>query len=223
MDEEFENQIVQMIDNAEKMSRDYELAIKKNKYDTECPYLKIINIYENIKQKLVDRGWNEQASVYNNQIKFYYEKLERDKKLREVELQKKQKQKEYEELHKLNEIESVRATILSLNKEEEILDYEEKRKAKVVESEEIFAIISNAERMAKDYEHGINTRGILQLNCPYQKIIDIYKEAKERLNSIGWEEESHKLMDSISYYNDKLKKDKKLREIERKKIAPYSS
>ncbi len=67
-------------------------------------------------------GWNEQAVIYNKQIKFYYEKLEKDKKLREIEAQKVQKQKEYKELHKTNEIDTIRAVILSLNKEEEILD-----------------------------------------------------------------------------------------------------
>ena len=76
MDEKFENQIEQMIDNAEKMARDYELAIKKSKYEIKCPYPKIIKIYEDIRQKLIDYGWNEQAVICNKQIKFYREKLE---------------------------------------------------------------------------------------------------------------------------------------------------
>ncbi len=58
---------------------------------------------------------------------------------------------------------------------------------------------------------------ILHLNCPYEKIIEIYKEVKKRFEIIGWKEESNKLIDSIRYYNDKLEKDKRLREIETKK------
>ena len=217
MDEKFENQIAQMIDNAEKMARDYELAIKKSKYETKCPYPKIIKIYEGIRQILINYGWNEQAMIYNEQIKFYHEKLEKDKKLREIEAQKVQKQKEFEELHKIKEIDTIRAVILSLNKEEEILDFEAKKKEKVEESEEIFNMISNAERMAKEYEQEIKMSSIIHLDCPYEKIIEIYKEVKKRFENIGWKEESRKLIDSIRYYNDKLEKDKRLREIEERK------
>ena len=218
MDEKFENQIAQMIDNAEKMARDYELAIKKSKYEIKCPYPKIIKIYEGIRQMLIDYGWNEQAMIYNEQIKFYHEKLEKDKKLHEIEAQKVQKQKEFEDLHKINEIDTIKAVILSLNKEEEILDFEAKKKEKVEESEEIFNMINNAERMAKEYEQEIKMSSILNLDCPYEKIIEIYKEVKKRFENIGWKEESSKLIDSIRYYKEKLEKDKKFREIEEKKL-----
>jgi len=219
MDEKFENQISEMIDNAEKMARDYKLAIKKSKYETKCPYPKIIKIYEKIRQMLIDYGWNEQAVIFNKQIKFYHEKLEKDKKLREFEAQKVQKQKEFKELHKIKEIDTIRAVIFSLNKEEETLDFEAKKKEKVEESEEIFNMISNAERIAKEYEQEIKMGSILHLDCPYEKIIEIYKEVKKRFENIGWKEESRKLIDSIRYYNDKLEKDKRLREIEEKKLT----
>ena len=43
MDEKFESQVVaEMIDNVEKIARDYELAIKKNIFEIKCPYSKII-------------------------------------------------------------------------------------------------------------------------------------------------------------------------------------
>jgi len=219
MDEKFENQIAQMIDNAEKMARNYELAIKKNKYEIKCPYPKIIKIYEDIRQKLIDYGWNEQAVIYQKQIKFYHEKLERDKKLREIEAQKVQKQKDFEDLRKINEIDTIRAVIFSLNKDEEILNLEEKKKEKLEDSEEIFNMISNAERIAREYEQEIKRDNILHVDCPYEKIIEIYKEVKKRFQNIGWKEESSKLIDSISYYKVRLKKDKKLREIEEKKLT----
>jgi hypothetical protein len=116
---------------------------------------------------LIDHGWNEQAVIYNKQIKFYQEKLEKDKKLREIVVQKVQKQKEIEELHKIKEINTIRAVIFSLNREERILDFEEKKKEKLKESEEIFNMISNAERMAKEYEKEIKRGRILHLDCPY--------------------------------------------------------
>ena len=219
MGEKFENQVTEMIDNVEKIARDYELAIKKNKFEIKCPYPEIIKIYESIRQMLIDYGWNEKAMIFNNQIKFYQKKLEKDKKLREIKVQKMQKWKEIKELYKIKEINTLRAVILSLNKEEMILDFEEKKKEKLKESEEIFNMIDNAKRMAKEYEKERKKGRILYLDCPYEKIIEIYKEVVKRFESIGWKEESSKLIDSIEYYNNKLEIDKRLREIEKRKLA----
>jgi len=220
MVEKFRSQVVvEMINTVEKIARDYKLAIKKNKFEIKCPYLKIIKAYESIRQTLINYGWNEQAMIFNEQLKFYQEKLEKDKKLREIKVQKVLKRKEIEELYKIKEIDTIRAIILSLNKEEMILDFEEKKKEKLKESEEIFNMIDNAERMAKEYEKEIKKGRILYLDCPYEKIIEIYKEVEKRFESIGWKEESSKLIDSIEYYNNKLEKDKRLREIEERKLA----
>ncbi len=220
MGEKFKSQVVaEMINNVEKIARDYELGIKKNKFEIKCPYPKIIQTYESIIQMLINYSWNEQAMIFNEQIKFYQEKLEKDKKLREIKVQKMQKWKEIEELYKIKEINTLRTVILSLNKEERILDFEEKKKEKLKESEEIFNMIDNAERMAKEYEKEIKKGRILYLDCPYEKLIEIYKEVVKRFESIGWKEESSKLIDSIRYYNDKLEKDKRLREIEERKLA----
>ncbi len=57
-----------------------------------------------------------------------------------------------------------------------------------------------------------------KFDWPYEKIIEIYKEVKKRFENIGWKEESSKLIGSIKYYKEKLEKDKKLREIEEKKL-----
>jgi len=219
MGEEFKRQVVaEMIQNVEKIVRDYELAIKKSKFEIKCPYPEIIKLCEIIKQTLIDYGWNEQAMNFNEQIKFYQEKLKKDKKLREIEVQKLEKQKEIEELYKIKEIDTIRAVILSLNNEEMILNLEEKEKERLKESEEIFNMISSAERMAKEYEKEIKKDRILHLDCPYEKIIEIYKNAQKEFRNIGWKEVSSKLFDSIEYYNDKLEKDNRLREIEERKL-----
>ncbi len=220
MGEKFRSQVVaEMINTVEKIARDYELANKKNKFEIKCPYPKIIKAYESIRQTLINYGWNEQTMIFNEQVKFYQEKLEKDKKLREIKVQKVRKRKEIEELYKTKEISTLRAVILSLNKEERILDFEEKKKEKLKESEEIFNMIDNAERIAKEYEKKIKKGRILHLDCPYEKIIEIYKEVVKRFEGIGWREESSKLVDSIEYYNNKFEKDKRLREIEERKLA----
>ena len=96
----FENQISKMVHNAEEMSRKYEFAIRQGKFEEICPYQEIINIYNEAILKLEEKGWFDQANMYSRQINFYKEKLENDKKLREIESQKAQKQKEFEKIIK---------------------------------------------------------------------------------------------------------------------------
>ena len=76
--------------------------------------------------------------------------------------------------NKINEIDTIKAVIFSLNKEEEILNFEEKKQEKLEDYEEIFNMISNAERIAKEYEQEIKRGTILHLDCHYEKILEIY-------------------------------------------------
>ena len=77
-----------MIDVAEREAREYELAIKRGKFEKECPYPKIIEIYKNIREKVYAKGWVEEAKLYTDQIIRYQEKLKKDKNLRELEAEK---------------------------------------------------------------------------------------------------------------------------------------
>ena len=218
-DEEFQNQIVEIINNVEKIAEEYELTIKRGNLEIMCPYSFIIKIYEYLRQVVTDRDWNELAENYYKQIQFYQEKIEKDKKLRKYEALKLEKQKEVKEMRKVGEMDAIRAVITFLTKEEEILDFEEKRREEIRESEEIFNMLNIAEKMARKYEKEIKKGRILQLNCPYNEIIEIYKETKKKFELIGWKEESNKLSDSIRYYQVKVEYDKGLREIEERKIV----
>ncbi|MFX1266606.1 MAG: hypothetical protein ACFFAK_01430 [Promethearchaeota archaeon] len=104
-EELFKTQITEMIDNAEKLAREYDLAmkkaIKKGYLLENCVYPEVIAIYEGVKKKIEEKGWIDQAKIYTNQIKHYEDLLVKDRKLRQVEAQKLEKQKQYEELHKL--------------------------------------------------------------------------------------------------------------------------
>ena len=53
-----------------------------------------------IKEQLLEKGWNEEALIYANQVKLTKEKSEKDKILREIESQKQRKQMEYDQLTK---------------------------------------------------------------------------------------------------------------------------
>ncbi|MFX1574956.1 MAG: hypothetical protein ACFFB0_19640 [Promethearchaeota archaeon] len=207
----FEKKITEIIDKAEKIARAYNLVISKGKFKIMSPYLKIIKIYEYLSKKVIEHGWNEQAVIFDNQIEFYYKKLEKDKKLRKIEAQKVQKQREYEDLHKIQEIDSIRAVLHALDKEQEILNFEEKKKENTEKANQIFNAISNAENLVREYKKEIKTRDILQIEPPYEKVIKIYEEAKKSFESIDWNYESSKIDESIIYYKEEIEKDKNLR------------
>ena len=101
-----------LVDKAEKMARDYELALKKalkeGRLIEESPYRKIIEIYKRIVDNFISKGWKDQALIYADQIKFYQDKWERDKKLRKLEYQKIQRHKNYRDSSKVKAISEIR-------------------------------------------------------------------------------------------------------------------
>jgi len=213
----FNKYISDMVNKAEKKAREYDLVKPEAKFEVECPYPGIIEGYEYIKKLLLDKKWNDQAAIYTQQIRFYQEKSEKDKKLRDIELQKAERDKKYKDLHKIQEIDSIEAVLRSLDKEEELINFEEKKEREIAKSEEIFNMINNAERMEKKYEQEKKKDRILQVDCPYEQIIEIYKEAIKKFESIGWKKESSNIINSIRYYKEKIEKDKILRELALKK------
>jgi len=67
-------------------------AIREKKLlEIEAPYLKIIEIYERLRDMLLQKGWTDQAAIYMSQIQVYTEKFERDKILRDIEAHKLQR------------------------------------------------------------------------------------------------------------------------------------
>ena len=218
-DIEFQNQIIESINDVEKIAEEYELTFKRGNLGIMCPYPFIIKIYEYLRQEIIDRDWNDLAENCYKQIQFYRDKIEKDKKLRKYEALKLQKKREIEETRKVGEIDALRTVINFLEKEEDILDFEEKRRDEIRESEEIFNMLNIAERMAREYEKEVKKGRILQLNCPYDEIIEIYRDIMKKFELIGWKEESNKLSDSIRFYQVKVVHDKGLREIEERKLA----
>jgi len=110
----FQNNLTDMIDNAEKLAREYELslkkAIKKGNMVKECAYPRVIEIYEEVRDRANKKGWKDQAKLYDDQVQHYQNLLEKDKKLRQLEAQKIQKQKIFDEGLKIKK-ESVVAEI----------------------------------------------------------------------------------------------------------------
>jgi len=214
-DTKFEELISLMVDKAEKIAREYEsavrIAIREGTTIEKCPYPEVIDIYTEIREKLIEKGWRKHLEPYNNQIKIYHEKLEKDSVLREVEAQKIQKQKDIEDMHKVKEEDPLEEEIAKMKQ------LEKKKEEDAKFEELISSMVNNAEKIARAYESAIKiaVREKTNLpNCPYPDIIEIYSEVRQKLIEKGWTSHVEPYNNQIKIYRDRLEKDKKLREVE---------
>ncbi|MFX1346245.1 MAG: hypothetical protein ACFFAI_14125, partial [Promethearchaeota archaeon] len=196
-----------LIEEAEKLVKNYEVNIKTDVLLYESPYEKAIANYNQAKKLFQEIGWNDEASRLTNTINFYNEKKERDEKLRDIE----KKKLEEPELDLM--VAKTGAEKELFAKEKRILEIEKKKKDEEKLAEKIFNEMHKAEKMAKDYELKIK-EGIFEQVPPYKEILTIYREARKSFEEIGWMEESMKLLNTIQFYKEKLEKDKRLRSLE---------
>ncbi len=214
-EEEFETLISDLINKAERMERDYERAMKKamkkGKIIEQTPYAEIIDIYNEIRKKVLEKGWGEQAKIYANQIKIYQDKLENYEKLLEVEAQKRERDKQLEEMRKVGKRE------VKPYKPEKIKEIEVGYKEEDILLDQAMNLIDGAEKLVKNYELNIKT-DVLLYESPYNKAIANYEEAQKLFQKIGWNDEANRLINTIKFYREKKDKDEKLREIEKKKL-----
>ncbi|MFX1498167.1 MAG: hypothetical protein ACFFBH_11615, partial [Promethearchaeota archaeon] len=217
-EEIFRVKIDNMIDSAEKLAREYDRemkkAIKKGDLLENCVYPEVITIYEEAKKLALKEGLEKEASVYSNQIKKYSELLEKDNKLREMEANKARKQEEFRKMKKRGKEEPI-----SDLDNQKVKEVETRRKFEQEEQAfetEIDQLLDIAEKMAREYEITIK-RGEFEKECPYPKIIEIYKSIREKVYIRGWTEEAKIYTNQIILYQEKLERDNKLREIETKK------
>ncbi|TKJ23660.1 MAG: hypothetical protein CEE43_03080 [Promethearchaeota archaeon Loki_b32] len=206
----FLDKAMNLIDEAEKDVRSYELSIKKDILVYESPYIKAISNYEEARELFKKIGWNDEANRLIKTIKFYKDKKEKDDKLRIIE----QKKLEKPEI----KLEAVKTETEKefLKRQERLAEFEEKQKEADEIAVKIFSMIQNAERMAQEYELKLKS-GVFDYEAPYEKIIDIYREARKRFEEVNWKEESVKLIDTVNFYKEKLAQDKKIRALESEK------
>ena len=217
-DQAFQEEITFQVNKAEKLAREYEVglkkAIKEGKLLEKSPFDEIIDIYINVRNRLLSKGWEHQAGIYTNQIKIYQEKLDSDKKLRETELEKRKKQEEYEQFKRLDLEKELGKEVIS-----KITQTQIKSEQQVLDSkfeDEIDSMVNNAEKIAREYEIGIK-KGEFDLQCPYPQIIEIYDEIRKKVYTRGWQGEAEVYSNQIRIYREKLQNDIKLRELEEEK------
>lgn len=219
----FEKKINSMVDHANKLERDYESEKKKaikegNLLKTQAPYQQIIKIYHEIQKLLVDRGWGESANQYNDQIKFCEEKSENDQKLRKIEIQKVQKQEEYDAHLKFKENGEQRAEAHKVKAAQQ--KYQKELENEYFQTQ-ITEVINNAQRAAYEYEKKRTKaikEGTLDFESIYPKLINVYNQIIDKLKKRGWVDQTRIYSDEITLLKDKQKNDKRLREIEAQKI-----
>jgi len=209
-DGEFENYIDNIINSTLKDVREYEMAIKRGQFERECPYLKISEIYEDIYKQVYKKGWKDEAELYKKQITIFREKCERDNRLRQLELEKLEKQKVYEE--------SLRVGIdekeINVQKFQEL---EGKKSTNDVILEEAMNLINEAENAVRSYELTIK-KEVLLLTSPYDDAILKYEQAKKKLKEINWIDESNRLIATINFYKEKKARDDSIRELAMQKL-----
>ena len=214
-EEEFSKKIVDLVDEAEKIVREYELAkrkaLRRGEIIMNSPYIEVIEKYKQIRDHVLHRGWNDQANIYNNQVKIYQDKLEKHEKLSEIEVEKAERNKDIEDMHKFSkktEIDSERFKSVDKKREEEEF------------SEHIANLVDKAEKLNRNY--GLQRKkaikkGELLEETPYPEIIEIYKEIRQEVSTRGWGAQVNIYSNQIKIYQDKLERDKKLFEVEAEK------
>ena len=206
-EKEFRRTIEELVDKAEKLTREYELQIRKGNFKQKCFYPEVVHIYTEVRKKLFERGWKKEAQMYTGQIKKYNEKLEKDKKLRKLEAQKKEKEKEFKDYYK--------STAKVPETKQSKVQSKRQINDKLFE-EEISKQVDQAEKLVRDYELQIR-KGNFEQKSVYPEVIDIYTEVRKKLFKRGWEKEARMYTNQIKRYKEKLEKDKKLRKLEEEK------
>ncbi|MCJ7648750.1 MAG: hypothetical protein MUP85_09080, partial [Candidatus Lokiarchaeota archaeon] len=209
-DENFENYIDNIINSTVKEAREYEMAIKRGQFEIDCPYLKISELYEEVYKQVYKKGWKEEAELYKKQIVLFREKFEKDNHLRELELEKIEKQNIYEESFKVGSDE--KAT--NIQKFQEL---EGKKSVKDIKLNEAMNLINEAENAVRSYELSIK-KDVLLLKSPYDDAILKYEQAKEIFKDIEWIDESNRLIATIKFYKEKKVRDDNLRDLEMQKL-----
>ena len=189
-----------LIDEAEKAVKNYEVRIKTKVLLYKSPYEKVISNYNEAKKLFQEIGWNDEAARLINTIKFYNEKKEKDENLREIEKKKLEKP----------EVELIAAKTITnkvlFDKEKKISENEKKKKfeEKFVKAEELQKRQQEAKRKEflkmqseKQWEREISEEAYELLkqgtslvdNKKFDEAYTKYIEARNLFNKISWKRE----------------------------------
>ncbi|MHA1235689.1 MAG: hypothetical protein ACTSQL_11460 [Promethearchaeota archaeon] len=200
---------------AEIMAREYDSyfkkAVKTGNLNFDSKYPEIIKIFTEARDKVLAKGWKEDAVIYSTHIRKYTELFDKEKRIRELETKKDEKKRIYEEFQKPKR-DSFDAEKLKHVEAQKMKEYDEKKF-----QDDINALVDKAEKMARDYDVALKKalkEGKAIEEEPYSKIIEIYNRIKDNFILKGWKDESKIYGNQIKLYQQKYEKDKRLRELE---------
>jgi len=199
--EVFQEEISKKVDKAERISREYEQLIKRRRFDVECQYPEVIDIYSDILKLLNQKGWTDQVGIYKRQIDIYKKKLEQDKKLRKIEAGKIRKQKEYEESLKIRKKVVPSKVGLDSSKLDKTT-YKDELTIEVFKKD-ISSMVDKAIRLAREYEFAVR-RGNTEIKSPYPEIIEIYTKVRDMFLEKGLKNQAEIYNKQILFYKKKL-------------------
>lgn len=209
------DQVFTQIEEIEEKIRNYENLPDKIPYS--APYSEAIEIYLQSSNTLKEIGWVEESIRLYEGARAYREKEKQDREIKEEEKVKKAKSKEEQDLldKRAKMAQKLREERLKEKEERERKEREEKKYKQSI-ADQVFQQIDKVEALVKEYEAYIDK---VPYTPPYDQAIEEYTKAAEILREIGWTDQSIKLFEGVKTYREKLQKDKKLREEEKKRIA----
>ena len=217
-EQKLRSEIDEITKRAERLAREYEVALRKGKFGLKCPYPEIIDIYKSVLQKSQERGWETEEAIFSSQVLSFTEKLEKDKRLRQIEAEKIKKQEEMEDLLKIQKVEKVSGSeeVKLSTTNGQIIEEEGEQDFEQL----INDMVNKAEVMAREYDLAMKKavrQGKLADNPPFAEVIRIYERAKQMVIAKERKEDVAAYSKQINYYSQKWQKDKNLREVEAKK------
>ena len=217
-EQKLRTEIDEITKRAERLAREYEVALRKGKFGLKCPYPEIIDIYKSVLQKSQERGWETEEAIFSSQVLSFTEKLEKDKRLRQIEAEKIKKQEEMEDLLKIQKVEKVSGSeeVKLSTTNGQIIEEEGEQDFEQL----INDMVNKAEVMAREYDLAMKKavrQGKLADNPPFAEVIRIYERAKQMVIAKERKEDVAAYSKQINYYSQKWQKDKNLREVEAKK------
>ena len=181
----------------------------------EKNYEDAIEFYKQASEIFKTLGEDNETQKVLTQINIFRDAIKEEeiKRLKEKELRERRK-KEEEELQK--ELETQERALERKMKEEEIKKKQELNSKKVQDEtyKQALKIIENAESIGKQYDEEVRKGKILELECPYDKILTEYRTAHQMLLDVGLEIEANSIYEGIDLYTQKKQKDSDLRKIE---------
>ncbi|MFX1298959.1 MAG: hypothetical protein ACFFD2_29390, partial [Promethearchaeota archaeon] len=204
-EEQISNQAYNLMDKASEFVRAFEFDRALELYN------EILGLFEEIKWTHEIQTTQQTIARIKRENAQYLKSLEEKRAREEHEriLRAEQEIKLEEQAQKLREKEE-------RERAEKLAALEDEKKFK----QDIIVMGEEADKMIREYEVEIK-QGNFEVEPPYEKAIEIYRNLRQMLFDRGWNEQARIASNQITHLKEKLEQDVKLREVEAEKIRKH--